>query len=243
MEPKFGLDLGDVRVHANRESAALANDLGATAFTHGRDIYFGATRSPAIDTLTAHELAHVAVDGSRDRVSRQAKPNASADWRELARNRVPYSEWTKAQKEAAEQERQGAIRRMFNASPNARLDSADQDNELFRLQHPYSVEMKDFFDRRTFLYLESSRNPATQGERVTLTAIVSLPTGAIPTGSVTFNAIFGGGLQQLGIVPLNAGKATITVTILPRSTSWVAATFPDTGNLYGSESQIPQSIT
>jgi hypothetical protein len=33
--------------------------VGAQAFTHGTDIYFGAGKSPAVSDLTAHELTHV----------------------------------------------------------------------------------------------------------------------------------------------------------------------------------------
>jgi len=59
MEPRLGADLGDVRVHTGSEAARLNDQLQAQAFTHGQDVYFGAGKSPGIDTLTAHELAHV----------------------------------------------------------------------------------------------------------------------------------------------------------------------------------------
>lgn len=59
MEPRFGTDFGGVRVHTGGEAARMSQALGAHAFTHGRDIYYGPGRAPAADALTAHELAHV----------------------------------------------------------------------------------------------------------------------------------------------------------------------------------------
>ena len=59
MEPRLGADLGDVRVHTGSEAAQLSDQLNAQAFTHGKDVYFGAGKSPGVDPLTAHELTHV----------------------------------------------------------------------------------------------------------------------------------------------------------------------------------------
>ena len=59
MEPRFGVDFSGVRVHTSHEAAALNQAVGAQAFTHGQDIYFGAGKSPEVSDLTAHELTHV----------------------------------------------------------------------------------------------------------------------------------------------------------------------------------------
>src|SRR5688500_9497963 len=40
-ETSLGSDLSDVRVHTGAGSAAAASELGARAFTTGRDIHFG----------------------------------------------------------------------------------------------------------------------------------------------------------------------------------------------------------
>jgi Domain of unknown function (DUF4157)/Xanthomonas XOO_2897-like deaminase len=77
MEASFHADFGNVRIHDNRNAAAMSDDLHAQAFTHGRDIYFGAgkydTSSKEGKHLLAHELTHTiqqggvarrAVDGS-----------------------------------------------------------------------------------------------------------------------------------------------------------------------------------
>lgn len=59
MEPRFGADFSDVRVHVGSDATRLNRDVGAKAFTHGSDIYYGATESPGNLELTAHELTHV----------------------------------------------------------------------------------------------------------------------------------------------------------------------------------------
>lgn len=63
MEARFGEDFGDVRVHADEEAATSTVELGAKAYTVGRDIYFGqgmyAPTGPEGQRLIAHELTHV----------------------------------------------------------------------------------------------------------------------------------------------------------------------------------------
>jgi len=63
MERRIGHDFGDVRVHADAEAASAARRVGASAFTVGRDIYFGSGKYDAATRegrrLLAHELVHV----------------------------------------------------------------------------------------------------------------------------------------------------------------------------------------
>jgi Domain of unknown function (DUF4157) len=62
-EPRYGVDLGHVRIHSDTSAAKNANDHRAHAFTHGSNIVFGRNRyAPGTsqgDHLIAHELAHV----------------------------------------------------------------------------------------------------------------------------------------------------------------------------------------
>jgi hypothetical protein len=63
MEPRFGHDFSDVRVHADTGAAASARAVNALAYTVGRDVVFAAGQyTPSTDSgrkLLAHELAHV----------------------------------------------------------------------------------------------------------------------------------------------------------------------------------------
>jgi hypothetical protein len=67
MEPRFGADFSQVRVHTDSEAVQMNRELNAQAFTHKQDVYFGAGKAPANDALTAHELTHVVqqTDGIR----------------------------------------------------------------------------------------------------------------------------------------------------------------------------------
>jgi hypothetical protein len=59
MEPRFGADFSGVRVHTDGEAVQMNQELGAQAFTHGSDVYFGQGKKPGNNELTAHELTHV----------------------------------------------------------------------------------------------------------------------------------------------------------------------------------------
>ncbi|MBP1468346.1 DUF4157 domain-containing protein, partial [Candidatus Chloroploca sp. M-50] len=68
MEPRFGRDFGDVRVHTDAQAAESARAVQANAYTVGNHIAFGAGRytpqSSAGQRLMAHELAHVVQQGA-----------------------------------------------------------------------------------------------------------------------------------------------------------------------------------
>ena len=61
-EPRLNADLSAVRLHTGPAAGAAAAEIGAKAFTHGQDIYFGRGRfAPASGEgrrLLAHELVH-----------------------------------------------------------------------------------------------------------------------------------------------------------------------------------------
>jgi hypothetical protein len=67
MEPRFGTEFGDVRLHTDSTAHALSTRIQAHAFTHGSDIYFrSGAFAPGTGTgkrLLAHELTHVVQQG------------------------------------------------------------------------------------------------------------------------------------------------------------------------------------
>ncbi len=79
-EPRFGVSLGQVRVHTDAHSAASARAISAVAYTAGRDIVFDSNRyqpySAAGRQLLGHELTHVL---------QQAQGQAGADARFASR--------------------------------------------------------------------------------------------------------------------------------------------------------------
>jgi hypothetical protein len=75
MEPRFGRDFGDVQIHTTNRAADSAREVNALAYTAGNHIVFGAGRySPSSadgQRLLAHELTHVAQQGSAKPVAVQ----------------------------------------------------------------------------------------------------------------------------------------------------------------------------
>ncbi|HVQ07032.1 MAG TPA: DUF4157 domain-containing protein [Allosphingosinicella sp.] len=74
-EPRFGADLGHVRVHSGPAAARAASAFEARAFTVGANIYFGRDQyrpgSPSGRRLLAHELTHVFQQGSEQTLRRK----------------------------------------------------------------------------------------------------------------------------------------------------------------------------
>jgi hypothetical protein len=68
MEPAFGVDFARVRVHQGHRTSALADQLGARAFTLGHDVFFDRGEyqpsTLAGRRLIAHELTHVFQQGA-----------------------------------------------------------------------------------------------------------------------------------------------------------------------------------
>ena len=86
MEPRFGYDLGQVRVHADSKAAESARALNARAYTFAGDIVFGAGQhmrgTITGQRLLAHELAHVIQQDAipRDRIQRQIGSSTDGLW-------------------------------------------------------------------------------------------------------------------------------------------------------------------
>jgi len=68
LEPQFGRDFGEVKVHTDAEANELSQQLGAEAFTTGKNIFFrDDAYQPDSDSgkgLIAHELTHVVQQGA-----------------------------------------------------------------------------------------------------------------------------------------------------------------------------------
>jgi hypothetical protein len=75
MEPRFGHDFGNVRVHTDEKAAESAQAVNAFAYTVGRDVVFGAgryePRTQIGSRLLAHELTHVVQQSGRGATAAQ----------------------------------------------------------------------------------------------------------------------------------------------------------------------------
>lgn len=121
LEPVFGHDFGDVRVHASGEADTLSRQLEAQAFTTGKDIFFrqGAYRpdTDAGKVLLAHELTHV-VQQSGNHIQRkedipgdsEEPPKTTKDPKEIATKVLQAAMETEEGKRAINQLRKGTTK-------------------------------------------------------------------------------------------------------------------------------------
>lgn len=85
MEPRFGRDFSNVRVHTDSRAAESAQAVDALAYTVGRDMVFGAGQyAPETSSgqrLMAHELTHVMQQSasSSGQLLRMGEPNSAAE--------------------------------------------------------------------------------------------------------------------------------------------------------------------
>lgn len=108
MEKAIGADFKDVNIHTDQEAVQMNKQLGAQAFTHGKDIYFNSGKydpaSLAGKRLLAHELTHVVQQGAATPVrKRTAASNPAGKQKTTARqvqqqSSTPLPEGVKADK-------------------------------------------------------------------------------------------------------------------------------------------------
>ncbi len=65
MEPRFGIDFRDVRLHTDEKAHKIASKIQARAFTNGNNIWLGKGEEATDKKLMAHELAHVVQQQNR----------------------------------------------------------------------------------------------------------------------------------------------------------------------------------
>jgi hypothetical protein len=59
MEPRFGSNFSQVRIHTDEQARRASSRINAQAFTHGSDVYLGPGENEGNKRLMAHELTHV----------------------------------------------------------------------------------------------------------------------------------------------------------------------------------------
>ena len=91
MEPRFGKDFSDVRIHDAPEDRSAAHRIGARAFTHRTHIWMGPGESVENRRLLAHELTHVVQQTKRNPVAvikREVNPTEDVGEPEVRRGYV-----------------------------------------------------------------------------------------------------------------------------------------------------------
>lgn len=89
----------------------------------------------------------------------------------------------------------------------------------------------------TVLKLTSSKNPATAGQAVTLTATVTSPAGK-PAGTVTFK----NGTTVLGSATLIGGATKLTTAKLPKGTDTITASYAGAADYKASSASLTETV-
>ena len=177
-----------------------------------------------------------------------------SDWRELARKNVPWEQWSAEEKEQALSDDLGARRRIDkNLKTAADYDTYKEDQEGFTLLRPYLPKVKLFFEMHTIIDLDTTPNPSSSGQSVTINASVRTLGGAISTGIVNFDistgvtSLAGGGFQdgsrmKLGVKSLFGGKASMTTPALRVGIFGISASLPTTQHLVGSSAALVHTV-
>ena len=130
MESSFGVDFSQVNIHTNDKAVQMNKELGAQAFTHGKDVYFNKNKfSPTSKDgkqLLAHELTHVVQQGGGIKKKPSKMPslqkspiNAGVD----AFARVGKKIQQGVGKLAAAIMREAKFQQMWNAFPKGDVDN------------------------------------------------------------------------------------------------------------------------
>lgn len=190
MEPRFGYEFGDVRIHNDSDAANSAKRIGAAAYTSGNDIYFGAGKyrpSTAMGRdLIAHELVHV-IQQSRQRADKLADKDL---WNDRAGSQVDR----------------------HSDGPEHKLDNPDN------RQIASSISSKDRSSVQLAPNVTAvagpAEMPAGQGRRVTLRATAPRGT-AIAWNFLTPSngAVFGPGTARTNTLTAPAGSTGGIITV------------------------------
>ena len=153
MEPHFGLDFSNVRVHTGREAGESAKAISANAYTFGHHIVFApgrfAPQTHGGQSLLAHELAHVAQQNEgrpaiqrqpsgEDELAKQAQEllkegaEIDADLEEVKKDlRTLQEETEKAGEEYETKKWQEALAKKKGSLPSAGTGVDNKDTAFF----------------------------------------------------------------------------------------------------------------
>jgi hypothetical protein len=143
-ESLTGADLSSVRVHTDSVAAEMSRSIGARAFTHGDDIYFG-TRQYDPDTrdgkrLIAHEVTHVVQQRGHNKSA--ANPRPDVVQRQAAAAAMGAAEWIAVGAAGYDvagdiiSNTAGDISYKFDEMTGVLLPGGGSDVEAYRRAHP-----------------------------------------------------------------------------------------------------------
>ena len=161
MEPRFGYDFSQVRVHSDAAAAKSARDVNAHAYTVGQDVVFGAGRfvphTSEGQRLIAHELTHVV-----------QKSGAHRDGPPGVIHRQPAQYYEKTEADVAE-----SVIEALQTPNNIAGSNVDPAFDLMN-PHPLPFQLRvltELFDRGYFYGLLGYLAPGTKASRGLIVAV------------------------------------------------------------------------
>lgn len=146
----LGQDFSDVNVHTDSEADELSQQLGAKAFTTGRDIFFrdGAYEPGSSDgqRLIAHELTHVVQQGaSPPSVQGKMTVNDPNDQYEAEADQVAdvvmnQKDETAIQQQAEEEEEELQMQEMEEEEEEVQMQEMEEEEEEVQMQEEEEEE-------------------------------------------------------------------------------------------------------
>lgn len=185
IEPQFGRDFSDVRVHTDSEANDLSQQLGARAFTTGQDIFFRSgdyqPESEGGRKLIGHEVTHVVQQGGAP-ISRKAveteekagptdKREAEAELKKLAAKVV--SDMSQANMKALllqvahcqEIGADEAARDALDLVANQAVAALKRKTNAFNVETSSRIMAKDLLDQLATVQLLGGKEAGRAGEK------------------------------------------------------------------------------
>ncbi|GAB1542727.1 hypothetical protein NUACC21_54010 [Scytonema sp. NUACC21] len=226
METRFGADFSSVRVHTDSNAVQMNKELGAQAFTHGSDIYYGAGKTPGNNELTAHELTHVVQQTGAKKLHKEVglRLNNKEESNKLKHNQ------------------QGA--RPHNSSLNKDISSSESKNNTTFIEEPSSeitkVSSEKTGELSTNFHPQLNKETPLKGKPIDASKLKASETGGKEKASLE-----GAPAQNLletdiGITPKNLSNTQVKATN-PATNGKLENSTPEMKAATGTATSVPAS--
>ena len=164
IEPQFGYDFSQVRVHTDAEADILSQQLHAQAFTTGKDIFFKQGKyQPASregQWLLSHELTHVVQQGGSATLDRPVKRNtnvrnispqgAGLQSEVIERANTTFEEKRQKLENFVPGQKKGKSRWSYLAGDKPEKESDSESSNKKKVEPPYKSEPLEGMDKVTY---------------------------------------------------------------------------------------------
>lgn len=130
IEGSLGADLSAVRVHSGESAADLSSQMGAKAFTTGRDIFLGEGASASDTSLLKHEATHTIQQGMSEDAPSSIGAADTAHEKEAEHNAAHSEAGAGVQRMGEEEEEEGeSAERIIDNSIQREAEGGEDEEE------------------------------------------------------------------------------------------------------------------